>query len=51
MFRWNCCRLAVYLCYSSTGPGYIDGLRCFGVQSNITRGILPNAKSGNRSCI
>ena len=25
---------------SDPAPGYIDGLRCFGVQSNIARGIL-----------
>nr|DAH34922.1 MAG TPA: Phosphoethanolamine N-methyltransferase-like protein [Bacteriophage sp.] len=24
---------------SDPAPGYIDGLRCLGVQSNITRGL------------
>nr|DAK53456.1 MAG TPA: hypothetical protein [Bacteriophage sp.] len=36
---------------SDPAPGYIDGLRCIGVQSNITKGIIQNAKSGNWSCI
>lgn len=34
------------MCYSSTGPGYIDGLRCLGVQSNITRGLYKMRKVG-----
>nr|DAH31246.1 MAG TPA: hypothetical protein [Bacteriophage sp.] len=31
--------LLFYLIRSDLAPGYIDGLRCLGVQSNITRGL------------
>ena len=29
---------------SDPAPRYIDGLRCLGVQSNITKGILPKCE-------
>ena len=31
---------------SDPAPGYIDGLRCIGVQSNITRGFYKMRKVG-----